>query len=165
VKSLILVRHAESSTANSGQKDFERALTNTGIQDASRLGIYLANRKFIPDVILSSNARRAEQTAQLIAEQMGIGEMKLKYMEELYEASVRILMNVLEAIDPKIENVMIIGHNPSLTYLCEYLTGIEMERFEAAGACRVDLHHHSWDQLTKGNCRFIEYISRTQTHA
>ena len=64
-RSLILIRHAQSRNLEPGQKDLERELTDSGIQDASRLARYMYLEEVIPDIVLTSHATRAIDTAQL----------------------------------------------------------------------------------------------------
>ena len=49
---LILVRHAQSRNLEPGKKDIERELTDSGIQDASRLARYMYLENLIPEEIL-----------------------------------------------------------------------------------------------------------------
>ena len=71
MKTLVLLRHAETENAYSGQKDFDRELTNTGISDAIYKGKIFKDKNIVVDLILSSSANRTSKTAELIAEQIG----------------------------------------------------------------------------------------------
>lgn len=70
-KTLYLVRHAKSSWADMGLDDFDRPLNKRGLRDAPEMGKRLKKRKILPDVIISSPARRAINTAEIIAKEVG----------------------------------------------------------------------------------------------
>jgi phosphohistidine phosphatase len=122
-KQLLLVRHAEAETPYWGQKDFDRELTSHGVISASVTGKKLKELSFMPDFILTSAANRAQNTAILLAEQLGYESTKIKEAEELYNCSLNILLEYIHKIDDSYQNVILVNHNPNISYLVEYLTG------------------------------------------
>ncbi len=153
---LILVRHAKSRQAEGGQKDFDRELTDTGIQQASRLGRYLYMKEVIPDKILTSNAVRVKKTAMFVAEQVQVENTKIEEDEDLYEASVRTLMNRINAIDDSLESVMVIGHNPAMLHLCEHLLNDPVDSFPSCSMVYLSFSNLSWNEIDKGTGSLIE---------
>src|SRR5688572_16463610 len=119
VKSLVLVRHAQAEPYSPAIKDEERELTATGVADASRMGKYLLSLLVSPDLIVASPAHRTTTTAHLLAEQLGYDSSKIHIEPTLYESSMRNLMAVVNGLDEKYSQVMIVSHNPTLTYLAE----------------------------------------------
>jgi len=150
-KSLILVRHAQSRNVEAGHKDLERELTDSGIQDASRLGRYMYMEELIPQIILTSHATRAKDTAQLFSEQLKLDQSDVKIDEDLYEASVRTLLNKIHDLDKNIRKVLIIGHNPSLSHLCEHLSKDVIGFLPPASMVHLTFDKIEWGNLDKGN--------------
>ena len=86
------------------------------------MGRRLAQRHVKPDLILSSPAVRALATAQLVAEQIGCDPSHIVIDERLYASSVGSLLDVIRALDDKLERVMVFGHNPEFTGLAHRLS-------------------------------------------
>jgi len=147
---LILIRHAQSRNVEPGEKDVDRELTDSGIQDASRLARYMYLEKIIPEIILTSHAARAKETAQLFEEQLKLGHSDVIVDEELYEASVRTLLNVITKLDNGLKSVLIIGHNPSLTHLCEHLSKDVIGFLPPASMVHMTFDNLDWSKLDKG---------------
>jgi phosphohistidine phosphatase len=70
MKILLLVRHAKSSKSEPALPDKDRPLNDRGKRDATKMGERLAKREVGPDLILSSPAKRALKTAQIIAKKL-----------------------------------------------------------------------------------------------
>jgi phosphohistidine phosphatase len=147
---LILIRHAQSRNVEPGEKDLDRELTDSGIQDASRLARYMYLEEIIPEIICTSHAVRAKDTAQLFAEQLKLDHSEIIIDEELYEASVRTLLSFITTLDSSLSSVMIIGHNPSLTHLCEHLSKDIIGFLPPASMVHLSFDKLNWSELDKG---------------
>lgn len=157
-KNLFLVRHAEATESGAGQKDVDRAVTPTGYQDAPRIGRYLYLKECQPDVIISSDAVRAQTTAILLAEQLKYERHKIQYTEEIYKASVRSLLSLINDQKNSYTQVLIVGHNPVLTYLAEYLTKEDIGPIAPCGVVHLMCDAESWTELSEGNVQLIDYM-------
>ena len=117
MKTLFLIRHAKSSWDDPALPDKDRPLGDRGRRDAPKMGKRLAKRDVKPDLILSSPARRAFTTAEIMAKKL---DYKLKHIvvdDRLYAGAVHDLLNVIHKLGDKLERVMLFGHNPELTEL------------------------------------------------
>lgn len=85
MKRLYIIRHAKSSWSDMGLDDFDRGLNKRGRLDAPKMGLRLKNKGVMPDIILSSSAKRAKKTAKIIAEFIGFSK-KIKFRDTLYDA-------------------------------------------------------------------------------
>ena len=150
-RSLILVRHAQSRNLESGLKDLDRELTDSGIQDASRLGRYMYMEEIIPQLILTSHAARARDTAQLFSEQLKLDQSEVIIDEDLYEASVRTLLNKIHELDKSVKKVLVIGHNPSISHLCEHLSKDVIGFLPPASMVHLTFNKVDWENLSKGD--------------
>jgi phosphohistidine phosphatase len=122
VKTLFLVRHAKSSRDDPTLPDRERPLDDRGRRDATRMGKRLAERSVKPDLILSSPALRALTTAQLIADEIGNSPRDIVVVERLYASTPGKVVEVIHALDNRMERVMLFGHNPEFTELAHRLS-------------------------------------------
>ena len=69
MKSILLFRHGKSEWNTYYDSDHNRPLAPRGIKAAKRMGLFLANKKQIPDLVISSTAVRAKTTVELAIEE------------------------------------------------------------------------------------------------
>jgi len=122
MKMLFLVRHAKSSWDEPALPDKDRSLNDSGKRDAPRMGERLAKRDVRPDLILSSPARRALTTAQIIAKKLDYKRKDIVVDDRLYAVEADDLLHVIRKLGDKPKRVMLFGHNPELTELAHRLS-------------------------------------------
>lgn len=150
MKTLLLLRHADTEELYSGQKDFDRELTTQGISDAIYKGIILKEKKLIFDLILSSTAKRTKKTSELVAEQVGYTIRNVEYKEEIYLASTRTMLSEINLINDKYKTVLMVSHNPGTEYIAEYLTGESIGALPTSGAMHIQFESNSWQEVSEG---------------
>lgn len=158
-KNLYLVRHAQAELTTAMLKDFDRELNTTGYADASRMGKYFAEQKLRFDLIYSSPAHRTQTTAQLIAEQIGFETDAIVLDFDIYDTSLRSLLRIINQLEDDKAHVMIVGHNPHLTYLAEYLTHQEVGPIPTCGVVNIAFDVPSWSAIAgeTGKVVWFEY--------
>lgn len=114
-KTLVMIRHAKSSWANPLQSDFERPLNERGEQDAPAMGERLKKHNILPDLIISSTAKRAKQTAKKIGAAVGYDPAKIEWHETLYHCIPSVFEEVMYDIPDDVQTVFIVAHNPGIT--------------------------------------------------
>ena len=139
---LLVLRHAKSSWIHSELTDHERPLNQRGLRAASRMGQLIADENIVPDVILSSTARRARQTAELVAKHCGF-ETEIAFVDSLYHAGPTAYVDRLAYLDDSISSAMVVGHNPGLENLVESLTA-EVTVMPTAALARIELSISRW---------------------
>jgi phosphohistidine phosphatase len=97
-------------------------------------------------VIISSDAVRAQMTAEAVAEAAGYaGEIRLEHL--LYGAAPDDIVAVLHtAPEPNVATVMVVGHNPGLEALVGQLTG-ERQDLPTAALAQIVLPIDRWRDL------------------
>jgi phosphohistidine phosphatase len=158
-KTLFIIRHAKAKETEAGSKDIDRILSSEGLSQSSLLGNYLYKKNAEPDAIICSNAVRAVQTAELISDQINFDISKIIIEGELYEASVRIVENIVSAFSNDWQEVVLIGHNPVLTYFTEYMTGHHFEGMETGSLVKITFATKDWASVSKENASFEYYVS------
>jgi phosphohistidine phosphatase len=154
MKTLLLLRHGKSAW-NQAVPDRDRPLKGRGKRASARMGEELRNRDLLPDLIVSSTAKRARSTAKCVRKASGYAGKTLK-TEELYMTGVERHLKVLAGVDDSHQRVLLVGHNPDLEELARQLTGQAVTLPTAALAC-IDLAIESWSQAAeaKGELRFV----------
>jgi len=148
MKTLFVLRHAKSSWDNPDWSDFERPLNSRGLDAARFIGNLIYERKLAPQIIVSSPAKRAVQTAVLVKEIAEIAK-PVVFDERIYEASPLTLFNLIREFDEKLKSVLIVGHNPGFENLVRVLTG-EPVQMPTAALAKIDLESEIWSAIESG---------------
>ena len=145
MKTLFVLRHAKSSWDDASLADFDRPLNNRGKNAAPFMGSIMAERNLLPDVIFSSPAVRARETARLVKD-AGSLEAEIRLDERIYEASPPTLRQVAMAINDEFRSAMIVGHNPGMEGFIRLLTG-RLEAMPTAALAIIDLDIARWEDI------------------
>lgn len=151
MKTLLLLRHAKSSWKKDNLPDHDRPLNKRGKQDAPRMGKLIQAKGLVPDLIISSTAKRAQKTARLVAEESGY-DGEIEFDRDLYAFEPSAYLEKLTSISDHIQIVLLVGHNPGLEELLDELTG-EYLPMPTATLAHINLLIDSWSDLddeTKG---------------
>ncbi len=156
-RTLFLVRHARAFESSPGQKDADRELRQVGRTSAIHMGKYLYSLYPNPQRILCSSALRAIDTAQILAEQMHFATEQVEVTHDLYEASVRSLLALVKELETKHYSVMLVAHNPAISYFAEYLTSAEVGNLAPGGVVLLHLDGMEWAEGGEGNYNVVKY--------
>jgi len=121
-RELFVLRHCKSDWDNNIHQDDLRPLSQRGINNAERLGQWMCEQSFSPELVLCSSAVRARQTLELVNESLQISGDKIQFHEKLYLASLKTLLHFLTEVDTSYKSVLVVGHNPGLDYLVEHIS-------------------------------------------
>ena len=159
MKGLYLVRHAKSSWKNPNLDDFERPLNKRGRKNAPFMGKVLKKLKVAPDLVISSPANRAATTARIIAAAINFPLENIRYSETIYEFSENALIHVVQQIDAAVNKAMIVGHNPAINGLVNYIGDQPIGNIPTCGVYCVRLDIASWTKISEhcGKLEFFEY--------
>jgi phosphohistidine phosphatase len=162
-RELFLLRHAKSSWDRHGEADFDRPLSSRGRNAAPRVGHWMRRHGLVPDHVISSPARRARETVQRVLKELALDEEAVVWEERVYEATLPTLLQVLAQVDGSVGSVLLVGHNPGLEELLEYLASDPPER-DAAGKLLTTaaLAHLAleapWGELEKGSGHLVRLV-------
>ena len=79
------------------------------------------------DWIVSSPAVRAQQSAQIVAEQMGL-EDHILWEPVVYESGPEALLSLVERVPAEKQHTLIVGHNPTLEQMISGLCAGSVSR-------------------------------------
>ena len=146
MKTLLLLRHAKSSWDEPGIDDHDRPLKKRGRRDAPAMGQLIREQDLRPECIISSTARRARETTELVSEACGYTSTP-QFSGEIYEAPPERYLSVLHQLPNAMTRILVVGHNPGMEELLEGLTGQGIHMPTAALA-QLELPIDSWQELT-----------------
>lgn len=162
MKKIFLIRHAKSSWDEPWSRDHDRPLAPRGLKAAPIMGKRLSKKDIFPDLIISSTAERAKETAILIAKELGTTDQKIVLESMLYHAPPSTYLNVIRQQTESIQTLFLVGHNPGMTDLIQNL-GVDLDNLPTAGICGFTCLAKTWKEFSKENCRFIfiDYPKKT----
>jgi phosphohistidine phosphatase len=147
MKRLTLMRHAKSSWENDSLDDFDRPLNARGLKAAPEMGRRLRALGDLPELILSSPAARAIETARRVAAEIGHPESRILEVPGLYHASPAKILEILQSLESAAHHVMVVGHNPGMTEFANSLGEIRIDNMPTAGMLCVDLPGEVWSEI------------------
>ena len=159
IKKLLLVRHASSEYAGLGAKDIDRNLNDQGIQQAHSMATYIKDKGVCPDLLIVSPALRTKKTALFFVDSFGIGENKIKLVDDVYEAEPETLLEIIRNVGNEIDTLMLVGHNPSIALLSSYLSNEVVEQVPTCGIVDLMFEVDGWASINEGDGSLISLQS------
>ena len=144
MKKIYLVRHAKSSQAGEGESDFDRGLNERAYTDIPIMAKVMKKRNIKPELIISSDAKRTIHTTKLLIKELGLDAVKTKYSNKLYLTSVAEYIKKIRKTDSEYNELMIVGHNPTITDLANELTGSFIDNMPTTGVVTILFKDNSW---------------------
>jgi phosphohistidine phosphatase len=157
MKRLTLLRHAKSSWSQPGLNDHDRPLNQRGQRDAPIMGRRLVTHGVRPSLILTSSARRARETAKLIAREIGYPIEFLQTEKSLYLADPESILEVIELQDDTFSDIVACIHNPGITDLANRLSGQSIDNVPTCGMVIVEVDTDSWSEIASSRRKFINF--------
>ncbi|MBB3697917.1 histidine phosphatase family protein [Flammeovirga yaeyamensis] len=158
MKTLILIRHAEAESAYFGVEDKNRELTQQGYAQALHMSQKVKSGSYVPDIIFFSDAVRTQITTQVLQETLDIPEEATFEEGSFYDANVGRLLDFINQRSDEADCFAIVGHNPTLSFLAEYLTGEALASLAPADALVITFDFPSWSMVSQATgqslCRY-----------
>ena len=156
MRRLTLMRHGDAQWKDPEVADFARPLNRRGTAEAEAMARRLAELALIPDLIMTSPARRTQQTAEIVARELALGPRNVRYEEPLYLAGAREILKHAQAIGPRVPHLMIIGHNPGVSELAHLLApGSELGGLATAAICTLTFDTDQWSAVAAALVRDV----------
>lgn len=164
---LSLLRHAKSSWDDADIDDFERPLSKRGANAAPEMGRAIRELKLKPDLVLCSAAVRTRATVALVLLELGPPPPEVRYDEELYLASPKVMLTQIRKIEHKVRNVLIVGHNPGMHALALELIGAAKRedmaelatKFPTAALANITFDLDSWRDVKAGSGHLVVFLT------
>ena len=146
MKRLFLLRHGEARYFDGS--DFQRRLTQKGIDNLKRMGEVLSGRSASVDIMYCSSAQRTIETSDLIKNYIEVKEEI--FSREIYEGDLNVLLMMLEKTPFSANSCLLIGHNPSISHLLSCLTQEDYLGLQPGMMAEVHLEISQWKIVGRG---------------
>jgi len=159
MKNLILIRHAKSSW-DAPIDDKQRFLSNRGIKDAHLISQHIQSLIPKTNLIWSSDAKRAAETATIFAQNLNWPLESIIFKDELYTFDCAKLENVIKACADDYENVILFGHNEAITEFVNKFGDVFINNVPTSGFVSISFPEDSWSKIKNGKTKKILFPSQ-----
>ncbi|MGA2824446.1 MAG: histidine phosphatase family protein [Bacteroidales bacterium] len=147
MKKLYLVRHAKSSWEEPGGYDLDRPLLEKGIKRTMKVIRFLKERAVTIDLMISSPAERALQTAILVAQGIGYPEEKIRVERKIYDGYYDRILDLIYSTANNVNSLMIFGHNPTITQLANLFLHPGVDLLPTTGIICISFDTKKWESI------------------
>lgn len=149
MKKLILVRHAKTVQLQDYSKsDFDRELLPRGQKDSEIIAGHLKAKGYMPDLIISSTAKRAQQTALLFANNFAYPKEKIQNEQFIYDGyTTSQMLKFIGRCSDDINTIIIFGHNPDIAGFTIKLIDDDLWHFPTGCASVIAFDVDSWKDI------------------
>ena len=156
MKKLFLIRHAKSDWSNLLLDDFDRPLNKRGLKDAPFMAKLLKEKAIKADLIICSPSLRTKLTSDFFIKELDL-KNEIIFEKAIYEAPYENLLEVLQKIDDKYKTIILVGHNPGLCDLANFLCEDYFENIPTCAIVEIDFDTNSWENIKKENSKVISF--------
>ncbi len=147
MKTVLIVRHAKSATADFGQSDFDRSLNKRGKEDSIEMAKRISKEIKHIDAFISSPAKRARKTAEKFIGQYGLEKENLILVPSLYEAGLNDFYDVVENLDDSYETIALFSHNPGITDFANSQNCLDIFNMPTGSVFAFQTNTDQWSQI------------------
>jgi phosphohistidine phosphatase len=159
MKTLLVLRHAKTQP-DAPNGDHARHLTERGHRDAQGMAEYIKAAIGAPDAIVTSDARRAMQTAEIVATVVGFSH-PLTIQSRIYAAGLSTLLDVVRALPDDADRVILIGHNPGFEELADALSSDNADvRLPTSALAHLEFDAPNWSAVQPASGQLREVATR-----
>ena len=157
---LILIRHAKSSWDDPLLDDHDRTLNERGRKSAHAIGKWLADKHYLPVVVLCSSARRTVETWKILTSHID-NEAAVEISSGLYLASAHRMLTLLSKQHEA--TVLMLGHNPGTGSLAAGLISrrpahTQFNKYPTAATSIIDFNVANWAAVTPGSGELVDFV-------
>jgi len=150
MKKIIIFRHASANNATEYQEDYDRTLTPRGIKDAEKIGCYLSAKNSKPDLVLSSSAVRAKQTAET-AHATGNWKSSFFLEPKIYGGDPCFLLDLIKEQKNSYNSICLIGHEPHFSsFIGKLINSTTYIYFPTAAVAKINFNIREWSRIDFG---------------
>ena len=154
MKSLTLFRHAKTERDSDSGRDFDRRLIERGQQDSRRIGQQIGKLGLAFDLVLSSPAARAAETAELAG-------LSPRFDQRIYDASTGDLLTLAQQTSNEVNRLAMVGHNPGFERLASKLLGGAIE-MPTGSLVEIALPIDDWQDAGSGGGQLVRFLKPKQ---
>jgi len=145
-KEIVIVRHGHAVSNYGRISDFDRPLSESGILAAYESANKLKEKEFNPDTIITSSAIRAVHTATILKDVLELNKFIIN--DQMYLAEVETLIKIINNINDSASKIILVGHNPTLTYFSHYFK-VDVNNLSPASSVYLKFKMKRWSEIKK----------------
>jgi phosphohistidine phosphatase len=159
MKTLYVMRHAKSSWGEPGLDDFDRVLLEKGKKRTKNIIDFLLKKEVKVDLIISSPAVRALETARIMARGLNLPDESLRLEKTIYNSEPDQFYDLFYELPSSVNQLMIIGHNPTVTDFINDFLARKIDPLSTSAIACIAFDTEEWTKITAGNgtLKFIVY--------
>jgi phosphohistidine phosphatase len=151
MKRIIIVRHAKA-VPYGYEDDFNRDLQERGKNDAKRVSLECKKWGVVPDIMISSPAKRALKTARIFAETLDYEKNQIAINEDIYEGmTTGEFIDLIRSLPENAGTAFFFGHNPGFFYYVTHLLKHYHEELPTCATIGIDFSVEKWEQVSARN--------------
>ena len=147
MKRVVIVRHAKS-VHYGYEDDFNRDLSDRGKNDAKLVSTEMYKKGILPDVMISSPAKRAMKTARIFAENLHFEKRNISEEQDIYDG-----LTTSEFLELNTSSCLrmwklhyFFGHNPGFYYFVSNLLEIFHDEMPTCSSVGIDFEVDIWQE-------------------
>ncbi len=158
MKTLYIVRHAKSSWKNPELSDAERPLLEKGKKRTRRVIEYLIQNEVHTDLIYSSHAIRARETARIIGHAIQYPLDKIFIDRTIYFGNSESIRRLFFDLPSDASSLMIVGHNPTMTNFANMFLDKKLEWLPTSAVLALKFNASNWLNVLNTTPEILFYI-------
>lgn len=159
MKKIHLIRHAKSSWADPNLSDEQRPLNSRGINACKVMAPAIVKSGCLFENVFCSPAVRAQQTIENLCHHLPKMNVSWQTESELYTFNGANLLMWLRNQSDDINELVLLGHNPAVTDLCNGLTGTDLENIPTCGYALLTFETEQWQSIKPKTAKLEIYLT------
>ncbi len=161
IKKLYIVRHSKAVEVAPDFSDFNRCLADYGVEKATLIAQHLARDQMDVDLMLSSPACRALETANIFSEYLKYPSSEIVQLQPLYHfGGTEKAIDIISHVDDDVETLMLFGHNPTFNALSWNLCQEFREGMPTSSVVGITFNTKTWAKAVKKGGKLHTYLTK-----
>ncbi|NQV16683.1 histidine phosphatase family protein [bacterium] len=161
MKNLYIVRHSKAMEYAPDNSDFSRCLSPYGIKKATLIAEHLSSDLKQVDLMLSSPACRAYETALLFAKALNYPDSNIDTHDPLYHfGGIKQALDIISNVDQSIDTLMLFGHNPTFNALSWHLCKKFRDAMPTSAVVGISFSTKSWSTIAREQGSLLCYLTK-----
>ena len=161
MKKLYIIRHSKAVEMAPDHSDFNRCLADNGIEKAGMIASHLAQELADVDLILSSPACRAIETARIFADKLNYPTSDIILQQSLYHfGGIEYATEIISHVDDEVETLILVGHNPTFSALSWNLCREFREGMPTSSVVGIAFNTKTWAKAIKKGGKLLTYLTK-----
>ena len=157
MREVYIVRHGKSSWELPSWSDRERPLKKKGRKRTEKVAKFLKKKGVKPDIIITSHAKRAKQTAKILRKVLG-DDIPVRVEKILYTGDEENINDLLYGLDDDVQRVFIVGHNPDLTDWVNRYKEEKIMNLPTSAVFGIGFYAKKWNDIPWASWQELIYV-------